>query len=261
LEIIEYEDNLKLYASVWEVNDDGEVVLTKNGMVVISKEPSLTLLRLLGNSLNSTIFLWIQHGTSRSLADAQKLVHRQVMTKLNEDRPYFEARGAWKKVKGDFDYDGPQTLANLSLIWETMVGKRQGIILKCNGRLLHEIVKGVVTCVKAKPVKNCPAETKKYKKCGIESCNSFIHAICKSKKFCFKHANPENKKRCIKCSKNYAQILGVSAEVVLEANRKQSDYESPNNPFEEDEVNGHEGVDINRILHDEEIDDAKVFDD
>ena len=27
LEIIEYEDNLKLYASVWEVDDDDEMVL------------------------------------------------------------------------------------------------------------------------------------------------------------------------------------------------------------------------------------------
>ncbi len=80
--------------------------LTKNGKVVMSKEPSLTLLRLLGNSLNSTVFLWIQHGTSRSLVDA--LVHGQVLTKMNEDRPYFEARGAWKKVKGDSDYDGPK---------------------------------------------------------------------------------------------------------------------------------------------------------
>ena len=93
-------------------------------------------------------------------------------------------------------------------MWEKMVGKRQGIILECNGRLPIEMVKGVLSCVKAKPVKNCPAETKKRNKCGIESCDSFVHAICKSKKFCFKHANPEHKKRCIKCSKNYAQIGG-----------------------------------------------------
>ena len=66
-----------------------------------------TLLRLLGNSLDSTIFLWIQDGTSRILADAQKLVNRQVLTKLNEDRPYFEARGAWKEVNSEVDYDGP----------------------------------------------------------------------------------------------------------------------------------------------------------
>jgi hypothetical protein len=29
VEIIESEDSLKLYASVWEVNNDGEMVLTK----------------------------------------------------------------------------------------------------------------------------------------------------------------------------------------------------------------------------------------
>ena len=46
-------------------------------------------------------------------------------------------------------------------MWEKMVGKRQGIILECNGRLPIEMVKGVVACVKAKPVKNCPVETKK----------------------------------------------------------------------------------------------------
>ena len=99
------------------------MVLTKNGKVIISKEPSSTLLRLLGNSLYSTIFQWIQHG---SLADAQKLVHRQVLTKMNEDRPYFEARDAWKKVKGDFDYVGPRKLANLSLMWEKMLVKGKG---------------------------------------------------------------------------------------------------------------------------------------
>ena len=83
------------------------MVLTKTGKFVISKEPPSTVLRLLGNSLDPTIILWIQHGTSRSLADAQKLVHRQVRTKMIEDRPYFEIRGAWKKVKGDYNYDSP----------------------------------------------------------------------------------------------------------------------------------------------------------
>ena len=90
-------------------------------------------MRLLGSSLDSTIFLWIQHGCSISLADAQKLVHRQVLTKSNEDTSYFEARGEWKKVRGDSEYDGPKKLANLSLMWEKMVGKRQGKIFECNG--------------------------------------------------------------------------------------------------------------------------------
>ena len=64
---------MKLYASVWEVDNDGKMVLTKNGKAVISKQPLSTLLRLVGNSLDSTFFLRIQHGTSRSLADAQNL--------------------------------------------------------------------------------------------------------------------------------------------------------------------------------------------
>jgi hypothetical protein len=41
----------------------------------------------------------------------------------------------------------------------------------------------------------------------------------------------------------------------------EDEYESPRNPFEEDEVDGHEGVDIGRILGDDEIDDAEEFDD
>ena len=64
---------MKLYASVWEVDDDCEMVLTKDGKAVISKEPLSTLLRLLGNSLDSTIFLWIQHGTAKSLAEHKNL--------------------------------------------------------------------------------------------------------------------------------------------------------------------------------------------
>jgi hypothetical protein len=127
---------------------------------------------------------------------------------MNDDKPYFEARGTWKKVKGDLDYDGPRKLANLSLMWGKMVGNRQGMILACNGRLPHEMVKAAVICAKARPVKNGPVQTKKCKKCCIKACNASVHIICKTKMFCFKHANPEDKKKCIKCSKNYAQVGG-----------------------------------------------------
>ena len=37
LEIIKYEDNLKLYASVWQVDDDGEMVLTRNARSQLTK--------------------------------------------------------------------------------------------------------------------------------------------------------------------------------------------------------------------------------
>ena len=64
---------MKLYASVGEVDNNSKIVLTKIGKIVISKEPLSMLLRLLVNSLNSTIFLWIQHGTSRYLAVCKNL--------------------------------------------------------------------------------------------------------------------------------------------------------------------------------------------
>ncbi len=179
LEVTEREDSLKLYASVWEVEDYGKMVLIKAGKVNISKEPLLMLSRLLGNELNPTTFSLIQHGTTLSLEDVQTCVHRQVLRKMSEDRPYFEARGACKKVKGDLDYNGPRKLANLSLMWEKMVGNMQGIISECNGRITHEMVKGAVKCVNAKPVKNVAVEMKKHKKCCIESCNAFVHTICK----------------------------------------------------------------------------------
>ena len=67
LEVIEREDSLKLYASVWEVDNYGKMVITRAGKVVISKESSLMLLRLLGNELDPTIFSLIQHGTTLSL--------------------------------------------------------------------------------------------------------------------------------------------------------------------------------------------------
>ncbi len=63
LEEIESKD-LKVYASVWEVKDNGEIVYTKDGKVVLNKEPSATLLRIMGNQLNGAIFVMVQMGTS-----------------------------------------------------------------------------------------------------------------------------------------------------------------------------------------------------
>jgi hypothetical protein len=105
-------------------------------------------------------------------------------------------------------------------MWEKMVGKRQGIILEYNGILPHEMVKGVVTCVKANPVKNCPVQTKKHKKCGIESCNAFVHGICKSKKFASNMPIQSTRKGVSSVLKIMLKLVEVSAEVVLEANRK-----------------------------------------
>ena len=106
LEGIESKD-LRVYASVREVNNDGKIVYTTDGKVVLNKEPSATLLRIMGNQLCETIFMWVQMGTSRSLADAHKLARARVFSKMNEDRSFYEARGSRKKVKDDLENDAP----------------------------------------------------------------------------------------------------------------------------------------------------------
>jgi hypothetical protein len=184
LKEIELAGDLKLFASFWEMTDDNKIV-RKNGKIIIEGEASPTLMRLLGNQLDRTILLLLQHFSNRNYDDANRRICQLVRTKINEDRPYFESRCAWKipfqsrcpwdKDMGDFDYDGSHKLVNLSLMWEKMVGYRRGMILECNGRCPREMVKSVVTYVKAKPVKNRPMETKKRKMCCIES----VHTICK----------------------------------------------------------------------------------
>ena len=82
LEEIESKD-LKVYASVWEVNDNGDIVYTKDGKVVLNKEPSTTFLRITGNQLNAPIFVMVQMGTSQSLAEAHKLARERVFAKNN----------------------------------------------------------------------------------------------------------------------------------------------------------------------------------
>ena len=117
LEGIQSKD-LKVYALVWEVNNNGDIVYTKDGKVVLNKKPSATLLRLMGNQLNEAILMMVERGTSRSLAEAHKLARARVFTKMNEDRSFYESRGSWKKVKGDLENDAPRKLADLSLMWE-----------------------------------------------------------------------------------------------------------------------------------------------
>ena len=58
LEGIESKD-LKVYASVWEVNNNGKIVYTKDGKVVLNKESSAMLLRIMGNQLNKAIFMMV----------------------------------------------------------------------------------------------------------------------------------------------------------------------------------------------------------
>ena len=108
LEEIESKDSLKVCALVWEVDNNGKIVYTKDGEVVLNKEPLATLLRIMGNQLNITIFMMVQMGTSSSLAEAHKLARQKVFTKMNEDRSFYQSRGSWKKVKGDLGNDAPR---------------------------------------------------------------------------------------------------------------------------------------------------------
>jgi hypothetical protein len=64
LENIERDNTLKVYASEWELDYDDQMVLTKDGKVVLNKEPSWTLLKLIGKQLNIMVFALVQMGTS-----------------------------------------------------------------------------------------------------------------------------------------------------------------------------------------------------
>ena len=81
LEDIELEGNLNLFASVWKADDEGKMVITRDGKIIIGKEPSSMLMRLLGNQLDQTILLLMQCVTSTSLDDAEYLVRQQVRPK------------------------------------------------------------------------------------------------------------------------------------------------------------------------------------
>jgi hypothetical protein len=147
-------------------------------------------------------------GTSRSLAEAHKLARENVFTKINEDRSFYESRGSWKKVKGDLETDAPRKLAGLSLMWEKMTGSTTGTILECKGHEPNALVKGALISRKANTIKKVCVKKWEHTKCCIKSCSSYVHAVCKDKKFCYKHAKPEHKKKCANCHKNIAQVGG-----------------------------------------------------
>ena len=95
------------------------------------------------------------------------------------------------------------------------------MILECNGRNPHEMVKGVVKCMKVEPVKKRPVDTKKCKMCCIKSCNAFVQTVCKSKKFCYRHGNPEHEKDASNALKGMLKLVGGFVEDALEERRKQ----------------------------------------
>jgi hypothetical protein len=99
LEEIESNDSVKVYASVWEVSNKSEIVYTKDGKVVLNKEPSATLLRIMGNQLNEEIFMMVQIGTSQSLAEVHKLACARVFAKTNEDRSFMSREHLGRKSR------------------------------------------------------------------------------------------------------------------------------------------------------------------
>jgi hypothetical protein len=64
-----------------------------------------------------------------------------------------------------------------------MVGQRHEKILECNGQEPNAMVKGAVILVKATPITTVHNKKKRHKKGCTKSCSSYVHAICKDKKF------------------------------------------------------------------------------
>ena len=81
------------------------------------------------------------------------------------------------------------------------------------------MVKGAVISVKAKPITTVHIKKKRYKKCCMKSCSSYVHAICKDNFFATNMPDQSTNK-CNKCHEKYAQVAGGGyAGVVLEAKR------------------------------------------
>ena len=127
---------------------------------------------------------------------------------MNEDRSFYESRRSWKKVKGDLENDAPQKLANLFLMWEKMTGSSTGKILQCKNHEPNAMVKVALMSRKEKAIKTASIKKRERMKCCMKSCGSYVHAVCKDKMFCCKHAKPEHKKKCANCHKKFAQVSG-----------------------------------------------------
>jgi hypothetical protein len=71
--------------------------------------------------------------------------------------------------------------------------------------------------------------------------------------------NAEIENTLVTPKKNIKEGIRNNCDEFNVEDEDEDEYESPINPFEADEVDGHEGVDIDRILGDDEIDDAEEF--
>ncbi len=101
-------------------------------------------------------------------------------------------------------------------MWEKMVGKRQGIILECSGRLPHGMVKGVVTCVKANLSKTALPRQRNAR--SAASNLVLLLSIPSANQKCFASNMPiqSTRKDVSSALKIMLKLVGVFVEVVLE---------------------------------------------
>jgi hypothetical protein len=84
-------------------------------------------------------------------------------------------------------------------MWEKMTGSTTGKILQCKDHEPIAMVKGALMSRKEEAIETVSIKKRERTKCCIKSCGSYVHAVCKDKMFCYKHAKPEHKKKCANC--------------------------------------------------------------
>ena len=140
---------------------------------------------------------------------------------MNEDRFFYESRGSWKKVKGDFENDSPRKLADLSLMWEKMTGSTTGKILQCKDYEPIAMVKGALMSRKAKAIETVSIKKRERTKCCIKSCGSYVHAVCKDKMFATNMPNQSTRRNVLIVMRSLPKLVAGYAEFFLVENRKQ----------------------------------------
>ena len=93
-------------------------------------------------------------------------------------------------------------------MWEKMTGSTTGKILQCKDHEPIAMVKVALMSRKEEAIETVSIKKRERTKCSIKSCESYVHAVCKDKMFCYKHAKPEHKKKCANCHEKFAQVSG-----------------------------------------------------
>jgi hypothetical protein len=103
-----------------------------------------------------------------------------------------------------------------------MTGSTTGTILECKGHEPNALVKGALISRKANTIKKVCVKKWERTKCCIKSCSSYVHAVCKDKKFCYNMPNQSTRRNVLIVIKTLPKLVAGYAEVVLVANRKLS---------------------------------------